>query len=144
MVTRYLPTEVNKTIQIPPDGMNPDKQVVSTPRQNKGKKVDRGESNLPRPPPGNSGADRDPDDDTDDEKNKNGGDSKGRRGGRRERNARRPSLPRETSPHIRAMLEFMQSLSTSQRLIKNTAKPSYFFQGQDNQDVRNWLTECED
>jgi len=44
----------------------------------------------------------------------------------------------------RAMLEFMQSLSTSQRPTKNTAEPAYFFQGEDNQDVRNWLTACED
>jgi len=38
----------------------------------------------------------------------------------------------------------MQSLSTCQRLTKNTAEPPYFFQGEDNQDVRNWLTACED
>jgi len=38
----------------------------------------------------------------------------------------------------------MQSLSTSQRPMKNTPEPPYFFQGEDNQDVRNWLTECED
>jgi len=42
------------------------------------------------------------------------------------------------------MLEFMQSLSTSQRPTKNTSEPPYFFQGEDNQDVRNWLTACED
>jgi len=42
------------------------------------------------------------------------------------------------------MLEFMQSLSTCQRLTKNTAECPYFFQGEDNQDVRNWLTVCED
>jgi len=38
----------------------------------------------------------------------------------------------------------MQSLSTSQRLTKNTAETPYFFQGGDYQDVRNWLTACED
>jgi len=42
------------------------------------------------------------------------------------------------------MLEFIQGLSTSQRAIKNTAELAYFFQGEDNQDVRNWLTACED
>jgi len=42
------------------------------------------------------------------------------------------------------MLEFMQCLSTAQRLTKNTAEPPYFFPGEDNQDVRNWLTACED
>ena len=42
------------------------------------------------------------------------------------------------------MLELMQSLSTSQWPTKNTAEPTDFFQGEDNQDVRNWLTACED
>ena len=38
----------------------------------------------------------------------------------------------------------MQQLSTPNRSIKNAAEPPYFFQGDDNQDVRNWLTACED
>ena len=42
------------------------------------------------------------------------------------------------------MLEFMQSLSTSQRPIKNTVEPPYFFKEEDNQDVRNWVTAGED
>ena len=126
---------------IPPDGINPDKESASTPRQNKGKEVDRGGNNQPPPPPENTGGDPDPDDDDDDDNN--GGDGRGRKGGRPERNARRPSLPRDASPRTRAMLEFMQSLSTSQRPMKNTAEPPYFFQGEDNQDVRNWLTACE-
>jgi len=42
------------------------------------------------------------------------------------------------------MLEFMQSLSTSQRPIKNTVESPYFFTGEDNQDVRNWLTAGKD
>jgi len=129
---------------IPPDGINPEKESASTPRQNKGKEVDRGGNNQPPPPPGNTGGDPDPDDDDDDDNEKDDGDGRGRRGGRPERNARRPSIPRDTSPRTRAMLEFMQSLSTSQRPIKNTAEPPYFFQGEDNQDVRNWLTVCED
>jgi len=42
------------------------------------------------------------------------------------------------------MLEFMPGLSTSPRPTKNTAEPPYCFQGEDNLDVRNWLTACED
>ena len=38
----------------------------------------------------------------------------------------------------------MQQLSIPNRSIKNAAEPPYFFQGDDNQDVRNWLTACED
>jgi len=129
---------------IPPDGINPDKESASTPRQNKGKEVDQGGNNQPPPPPGNTGGDPDPDDDDDDDNDKKGGDGRGRRGGRPEHNARRRSIPRDTSPRTRAMLEFMQSLSTSQQPTKNTAEPPYVFQGEDNQDVRNWLTACED
>jgi len=129
---------------IPPEGTNPDKESASTPRQNKGKEVDQGGNNQQPPPPGNTGGDPDPDDDDDDDNDKNEGDSRGRRGGRPERNTRRPSLPRDASPRTRPMLEFMQSLSTSQRPIKNTAEPPYFSQGEDNQYVRNWLTACED
>jgi len=55
-----------------------------------------------------------------------------------------PSLPRDASPRTRAMLEFMQSLSTSQRPTKNTAEPPYVFHGEDDQDVRNWLPACKD
>ena len=129
---------------IPPEGINPDKESASTLQQNKGKEVDQGGNNQPPSPPGNTGRDPDPDDDDNDDNNKDGGDGRGRRGGGLERNARRPSIPRDTSPGTRAMLEFMQSLSTSQRPIKITAEPPYFFQGEDNQDVRNWLTACED
>ena len=71
-----------------PDGINPDKESASTPRQNKGKEVDRGGNNQPPPPPGNTGGDPDPDDDDDDDNDKNGGDGRGRRGGHPERNAR--------------------------------------------------------
>jgi len=99
---------------IPPDSINPDKESASTPRQNKGKEVDREGNNQPPPPPGNTGGDPDPDDDDDDDNDKNGGDGRGRRGGRPERNARILSLPRDVSPHTRTMPEFMQSLSTSQ------------------------------
>jgi len=38
----------------------------------------------------------------------------------------------------------LQQLSTPNRSIKNAAEPPYFFQSDDNQDVRNWLTACED
>jgi len=99
---------------IPPDGINPDKESASTPRQNKGKEVDRGGNHQPPPPPGNNGGDPDPDDDDDDDNDKNGGDGRGRRDGGLECNARRPSLPRDASLRTRAMLEFMLSLSTSQ------------------------------
>jgi len=75
---------------IPPDSINPDKESASTPRQNKGKEVDRGGNNKPPPPPGNSGGDPDPDDDDDNDKNRS--DGRGRRGGRLERNARRQSF----------------------------------------------------
>jgi len=129
---------------IPPEGRNPDKESGSTPRQNKGKEVDPGGNNQPPPPPGNTGRDPDTDDDDDNDNDTSGGNGRGRKGGRLERNARRPSLPRDASPLTRAMLEFMQSLSTSQRPTKNTGEPAYFFQGEDNQDVRNWITTCED
>ena len=55
---------------IPPDGINPDKESASTPRQNKGEEVDRGGNNQPPPPPGNTGGDPDPDDDDDDDNEK--------------------------------------------------------------------------
>jgi len=38
----------------------------------------------------------------------------------------------------------LQQLSTPSRSIKNAAESPYFFQGDDNQDVTNWLTACED
>jgi hypothetical protein len=41
-------------------------------------------------------------------------------------------------------LNYLQQLSAPQRSIKNAAEPPYTFQGDDNQDVRNWLTACED
>ena len=131
---------------IPPDNPNPDKQSASTPRLHKGKGIDRGGNfQPPPPPPSNIGGDPDPDpSDDDDNDDKGGDDGRGRRGGRPERNARRPSVPRDTSPCTRGILEFLQQLSTPNRSIKNAAEPPYFFQGDDNQDVRNWLTACED
>ena len=38
----------------------------------------------------------------------------------------------------------MESLAIPNRPTKLIAEPPYFFQGEDNQDVRNWLTACED
>ena len=38
----------------------------------------------------------------------------------------------------------MESLAVPNRPTKLIAEPPYFFQGEDNQDVRNWLTACED
>jgi len=38
----------------------------------------------------------------------------------------------------------LQQLSTLNPSIKTAAEPLYFFQGDDNQDVRNWLTASED
>jgi len=87
--------------------------------------------------------DSDQDDDDDDDNDKSGGNGRGRKGRRPERNPRRQSLARDASPRTRAMIEFMQSLSPSQRRTKNTAEPPYVFQGEDNQDVRNWLTASE-
>jgi len=130
----------------PPQNPNPDKRSAPTPRQNKGKEVDRrGNYQPPPPPPSNIGGDPDPDpSDDDDNDDKEGDDGRGRRGGRPECNARRPSIPRDTSPRTRGILEFLQQLSTPTRLVKNAAERHYFFQGDDNQDVRNWLTACED
>jgi len=130
----------------PPQNPNPDKRSASTPRQNKGKEVDRGGNyQAPPPQPSNIGSDPDPDpSDNDDDDDKGGNDGRGRRGGRPERNARRPSVPRDSSPCTRRILEFLQQLSTPNRSIKNAAEPPYFFQGDDNQDVGNWLTACED
>jgi len=94
----------------PPNNPNPDKQSASTPRQNKGKKVDRGGNFQPPPPPPSyigGDPDRDPSDHDDDD-DKGGDNGRGRRGGRPEPNARRPSLPRETSPPTRGTLEFLQ------------------------------------
>ena len=42
------------------------------------------------------------------------------------------------------MLTFRESLAVPIRPTKLIAEPPYFFQGKDNQDVRNWLTACED
>jgi len=98
----------------PPKNVNPDKRSASTPRQDRGKGVDRGGNfQPPPPPPSNIGGDPDPDpSDDDDDDDKAGNDSRGRRGGRPERNARRPSVPRDTSPRTRGILEFLQQLST--------------------------------
>jgi len=131
---------------IPPDNPNPDKQAASTGRVDKGTGVYQGGNfQRPPPPPSNIGGDPDPDpSDHDDDNDKGGDDGRGRRGGRLERNARRPSVPRDTSPRTRGILEFLQQLSTPNRSIKKAAEPRYFFQGDDNQDVRNWLTACAD
>ena len=42
------------------------------------------------------------------------------------------------------MLTFMESLAVPVRPKKLIAESPYFFPGEDNQDVRNWLTACED
>lgn len=131
---------------LPPSNPDPNKKSNSTPKQSKGKGVDRGGNyQPPPPPPSNVGGDPDPDpsdhDDDDDEKGDNG---RGRKGGRPDRNARKPSIPRDTSPRTRGILECLRQLSTPMRSVKNGAKPPYLFQGDDNQDVRNWLTACED
>jgi len=131
---------------LPPNNANSDKRSTSTPRENKGKGVDHG-GNFQPPPPllSNIGGDPDPDpSDHDDDYDKGGNDSRGRRGRRPERNARRLSVPRDTSPRTRGILESLQQLSTGTRSMKNVAEPPYFVQGDDNQDVRNWLTAFED
>jgi len=89
---------------IPPNNLNPDKQSASTPRQDKGKGVDHGGNfQPPPPPPSNISGDPDPDPSDHDHDDDKGGDhGRGRRGGRPERNARRPSVPRETSPRREA------------------------------------------
>ena len=131
-----------RTTPVPPDPAG--KQSASTPRNDKGKGVDRGGGNQepPRSPPRNTGGDPDPDDDDDDDDD--GEDDRGRKGGRPARAPRRPSIPRDTSPKTRAILTFMESLAIPNRPTKLIAEPPYFFQGEDNQDVRNWLTACED
>jgi len=98
----------------PPQNPNPDKRSASTPRQNKGKGVDHGGNyQPPPPPPSNIGGDPDPDpSDHDDDDDKSGDDGRGRRGGRPKRNARRLSVPRDSSPRTRGILEFLQQLST--------------------------------
>jgi len=130
---------------IPPINSNPDKRSASTPRHNKGKGVDRGGNfQPPPPPPSNIVGDRDRDPSGhDDDDDKGGIDGRGRRGGRPERNPQRPSVPRDSSPRTRGIFEFLQQLSTPNQSIKNATGPSYFFQGNDNQDVRNSLTACE-
>jgi len=131
---------------IAPNNQNPEKRSASTPRQDKGKGVDHeGNFQPPPPPPSNSGGDPDPNPtDHDDDDDRGGDDGRGRRGGCQEHNARRPSLHRNTSPGTRGLLEFLQQLSKPIRSTKSAAEPPYFFQGDDNQDVRNWLTACED
>ena len=111
---------------------------------NKGKEVDRGDGNnqpLP-PPPRNTGGDADPDDDPDDDND--GENDQERKGGRPAYASRRRSIPRDASPQTRAMLNFMESLAVPTRPTKLIAELPYFFQGEDNQDVRNSLTACED
>ena len=84
----------------PPQNPNPDKRSAPTPRQNKGKEVDRrGNYQPPPPPPSNIGGDPDPDpSDHDDNDDKGGNDGRGRRGGRPEHNTGGLSVPRDTSP----------------------------------------------
>jgi len=119
---------------IPPNNPNPDKRSASTPRQDKRKGVDSGGNfQPPPPPPSNIGGDPDPDpSDHDDDDDKGGDDGRGRRGGRPEHNARRPSVPRDLSSRTRGILQFLQQLSTLNRSINNAAEPPYFFQGDDN------------
>jgi len=64
----------------PPQNPNPDKRSASTPRQNKGKEVDRGGNyQPPPPPPSNIGGDPDPDpSDHDDDDDKAGDNGRGR------------------------------------------------------------------
>ena len=38
----------------------------------------------------------------------------------------------------------MELLAVPIRPTKFIAEPGYFFQGENNQDIRNWLTACED
>jgi len=114
---------------IPPNNPNPDKPSASTPRQEKGKEVDRG-GNFQPPPPPPSNIDGDPDPDLSDHDNddeKGGNDCRSNRGGRPDRNARRPSVPRNTSPRTKGILEILQQLSTPTRSINNAAEPPYFF-----------------
>ena len=131
---------------IPPDIPTFQKQSASTPRQNKSKEVDCGGNNQPPPPPpSNIGGDPDPDpSDHDDDDDMNGDDGRGRKGGRPERNTRNLSIARDTSPGTRGILLYLQQLGTQMRTVKNAAEPLYIFQGDDNQDVRNWLTTGED
>jgi len=145
MVIPDLLTEVNK-----PPGYHPKVSILTNSQRQllnriKGKAVHRGGNNQPPPLRGNTGRDPDPDDDNDDDNDndKDGHDGRSRRGGRPEHNSQRASLPRDVS-RTRTMLEFRQTLSTSQRPTKNTAEPRYLFQREDNQDVRNWLTPYED
>ena len=130
----------------PPKNPNPDKRAASTPRQNTGKEVDCGGNYQPPPaPPSNIGGDPDPDpSDHDDDDNKGGDNGRGTRDGRPEHHAQGPSVPKDTSPHTRGILEFLQQLSTPTRSVIKAAEPPYLFQGYDNQDVRNWLTSCDD
>jgi len=131
---------------IPPNNPNPDEPSASTPRQETGKEVDRGGNfQPPPPPPSNIGGDLDPDpSDHDNDDEKEGNYCRGNRGGRPDRNTRRPSVPRNTSPRTKGILEILQQLSTPTRSIKNAAEPPHPFQADDNRDVRNWLTACED
>ena len=69
-----------RNLSIPPEGI--EKQSASTPRNDKGKGVDRGDGNNqnPPPPPRNTGGDPDPDDGPDDDND--GEADRGRKGGR--------------------------------------------------------------
>jgi len=132
--------------RIPPNNPNPDKRSASTPRQDHGKRVDQGGNyQPPPPPPSNTSGDPDLDPSNhDDHDGKGGDDGRDRRGERPNRNPRRPSVPRDTSPRTKGMLESLQQLSTPTQSMKNAAEAPYFVQGDHNQDVRNWLTACED
>ena len=65
-------------------------------------------------------------------------------GGRPACAPRRQSIPRDTSPRTRAIITFMELLAVPIGSTKLIAEPPYYFQGEDNQDVGNWLKACED
>ena len=48
------------------------------------------------------------------------------------------------SPRTQAFISYLERIGPSGRQVKNIAEPPYIFQGDDNQNVRNWLTVCED
>ena len=131
----------NETLQHHPMVLKNNQHQLLTTRKAR-ELIEEETTNPHPPPPRNTGGDPDPDDDPDDDDD--GEDDRGRKGGRPARAPRRPSIPRDASLRTRAMVTFMESLAVPIRQTKLIAEPLYCFQGEDNQDVRNWLTACED
>ena len=106
------------------EGISPEKQSASSSQNNKEKSVDQEGNNQPPPPPPphNRGGDPDPDDDHPNY----GDDNRGRKGSRPAPAPRHPSIPRDMSPKMRAIIHYLERITSSTRQIKKVCSASLY------------------